>query len=308
MKTILLGTDGSPASKHAAELAAALAKATGSRLAVVSGWSLPAPTLAFASANDVYELEEAERERARRAVDTAVKPAEDAGVATESQVVAADAVDAICDEAERVDADLVVVGSRGWSTARKLLLGSVSLAVLGHARRPVLVARGDAPLELEQPKILLATDGSVAADRAAALAIDLARRTGWPLHAVSVWTISPTPASAGGSGIFPALIDLARTHAEDVLRDVAEEAAAAGVTVHWRIAGGPPAAAICEEAADLHATLVVVGTRGWGAGKRFLFGSVSNRVVHEAGCPVLVERSVKPSRPSHDREAAAAAH
>jgi len=307
MKTILLGTDGSPASRNATELAVALAKATESKLAIVSGWILPAPTLAFAPRLDIRVLEDAERERAGRAVDAAAMVAERAGVDTAASVVADDPVDAICDEAERRDAGLIVVGSRGWSTARKLLLGSVSLAVLGHAPRPVLVVRSDVPVALEEPKILLATDGSVPAHRAADLAIGLARETGWPLHAVSVWTISPTPVTTA-SGILPTLIELARTHAEDVLHDLAAEAEAAGVVLHHRVAGGPPAAAICEEATDLQATILVVGTRGWGAGKRFLFGSVSNRVVHEASCPVLVARSLNSARPSQDREVAAAAH
>jgi nucleotide-binding universal stress UspA family protein len=307
MNTILLGTDGSPASRHATEFAVALAKATASPLAIVSGWVLPAPTLAFAPAFDVRELEDAERERAERAVRAAASAAKKAGIDAVTSVVAHDPVDAICAEAERLDAGLVVVGSRGWSPARRLLLGSVSLAVLAHAERPVLVVRSDVPVELEHPKILLATDGSPPARRAAALAIELAQATGWPLHAVSVWSISPTSASSV-SGVLPTLIQLARQHAEDVLRDLCGEAEAAGVELHHRVAGGPPAAAICEEAADLQATVLVLGTRGWGAGKRFLFGSVSNRVVHEASCPVLVARSIKPVRLSRSRKVAAAAH
>lgn len=306
MNTILLGTDGSPASRHATELSVALAKATASPLAIICGWALPGPTLAFAPAFDLLQLENAEQERAERAVRAAATSAERAGVDVVTRVVADDPVDAIFDEAERLDAGLIVVGSRGWSAARRMLLGSVSLAVLGHAERPVLVVRSDVPVELDHPKILLATDGSVPAHRAAALAIELAQETGWPLHAVSVWTVNPTATSAA-SGILPELIRLARQHADDVLREFADEAEAAGIQLHHRVAAGPPAAAICEEAADLQATVLVLGTRGWGAGKRFLFGSVSNRVVHEASCPVLVVHSIKSVRPPQRREATAAA-
>jgi nucleotide-binding universal stress UspA family protein len=307
MNTILLGTDGSPASRHASELAVALAKATGSPLAIVSGWALPVPTLAFAPPYVVQQLEDAERKRAGRAVHAAASTAERAGVDAATHVVAADPVDAIFAEADRLDAGLIVVGSRGWSTARRMLLGSVSFAVIGHADRPVLVVRSDVPVELGHPKILLATDGSLPASHAAALAIELAQATGWPLHAVSVWSISPTAAS-GVSGVLPELLRLARQHAEDVLHDLRDQAEAAGVELHSRVAGGPPAAAICEEAADLQATVVVLGSRGWGKGRRFLFGSVSNRVLHESSCPVLVARSVKCLHPPQIREVAMAAH
>jgi nucleotide-binding universal stress UspA family protein len=307
MNTIVLGTDGSPASRRATEMAVALAEATSSPLHIVSGWSLPSPTLAFSLPLDVRELEDAERERAERAVQAAVKLAERLEVETQTHVVNGDPVDAICGEAESCDAGLVVVGSRGWSTAHRLLLGSVSLAVLAHCHRPVLIVRGDVEIDLEHPKILLATDGSIPARGATAAALELARATGWPLHAVSVWTLSPN-ATGFANGLLPELIRLAREHAENVLDDLALEAEGAGVELHRRVGGGPPAIAICEEAADLGATVVVLGSRGLGAGKRFLFGSVSNTVVHEAPCPVLVIRPGNPARPQQARVTAAVAH
>lgn len=307
MNTIVLGTDGSPASRRATEFAVVLAGATSSPLHIVSGWTLPAPTLAFSMPFDVRELEDAERERAERAVRAAAKLAERAEVETETRVVNGDPVDAICSEAQSCDAGFVVVGSRGWSTAQRLLLGSVSLAVLAHCDRPVLIVRGDVQVDLEHPKILLATDGSLPARRATAAALELAQATGWPLHAVSVWTLSPN-ATGFANGLLPELIRLARDHAENVLDELALEAEAAGVKLHRRVGGGPPAIAICEEAADLGATIVVLGSRGLGAGKRFLFGSVANTVIHEAGCPVLVTRPGDPARPQQRRETAAAAH
>jgi nucleotide-binding universal stress UspA family protein len=306
MNTILLGTDGSPASRRATEVAIGLARATSSPLRIVSAWTLPAPTLAFAMPFEVRQLEDFERERAERAVRAAAELAVRAEIATQTGVAGGDPVDVICTEAESCDAALVVVGSRGWSNARRMLLGSVSLAVLAHAERPVLVVRGDVEVDFKHPKILIATDGSPSARRAAATALELAQQTGWPLYAVAVWTLSPN-ATVVANGLLQELIRLARGHAIQVLEELAHLADAAGVDVHRRLAGGPPDAAICEEATDLGATIVVLGSRGLGAGKRMVFGSVSNAVVHDAPCPVLVVRAGKPVHTPHSREAAAAA-
>ena len=307
MNTIVLGTDGSPASRRATEFAVVLAEATSAPLHIVSAWALPTPTLAFSMPLDVRELEDAARERAEGAVQAAAKLAERAEVQTETRVVNGDPVDGICSEAEGCNAGLVVVGSRGWSTARRLLLGSVSLAVLAHADRPVLVVRGDEEINLEHPKILLATDGSVPARRATAVALELAQATGWPLHAISVWTLSTGVASCA-YGLLPELIRQAREKAEKVLDELAVEADATGVELHRRVSGGPPAMTICEEAADLGATIVVLGSRSLRARQRFLFGSVSNTVVHEAPCPVLVTRPGNRSHPQQPAETAAAAY
>lgn len=57
-----------------------------------------------------------------------------------------------------------------------------------------------------------------------------------------------------------------------------------------RVELGEPSDALCEVAGQLGVDLLVVGARGHGAGRRFLLGSVSDRVVHHAPCPVLVVR------------------
>lgn len=141
--------------------------------------------------------------------------------------------------------------------------------------------------------ILFATDGSPSAARAGELALELARASSWALRIVAV---APTP-TFNGYGAFgvaavdaPAIVAAAREQAEKVVTESVERAAGAGVTATSEVRQGDPASEICDAAAEAGAALVVVGAHGWGAVRRLIFGSVSNRVLHEAACGVLVVR------------------
>jgi nucleotide-binding universal stress UspA family protein len=138
--------------------------------------------------------------------------------------------------------------------------------------------------------ILHATDGSPSARKALGEALELARTTGWELCVLTVWQTPVLP----GFGYMPAytseLSDVEKEHAEKVANEAVAAAAAAGVEATLEIRNGVPAVEICEAAAERGARLIVLGAHGWGAFKRVLFGSVSNHVLHDAPCPVLVVR------------------
>ena len=86
--------------------------------------------------------------------------------------------------AEEIGAGLIVMGSRGFGAMRRAFMGSVPDSVVRHAHCPVMVVRGEA---VRFPaRMLLATDGSEEADRAASSAADLARSTDSELHLVCV--------------------------------------------------------------------------------------------------------------------------
>ena len=82
------------------------------------------------------------------ALDAAGQLAREVGVEADVVIVSGDAADEIVAYADTIDADLIVVGSRGRGAIKGLLLGSVSKAILQEARRPVLVARS-APTQKE---------------------------------------------------------------------------------------------------------------------------------------------------------------
>jgi nucleotide-binding universal stress UspA family protein len=89
----------------------------------------------------------------REPLTEALRLAEEAGVDANAELLRGDAVDEIVAYADTIDADLIVVGSRGHGALTSALLGSVSRGILREARRPVLVVRGTAA---RQPAALAA--------------------------------------------------------------------------------------------------------------------------------------------------------
>ena len=140
--------------------------------------------------------------------------------------------------------------------------------------------------------IVLATDGSPSAEKAATTAIELAKATGWPLHIVTGWQVPVYEWGFAPVGYVPDLVDGLRQHAAAVAAVAERLASDAGVEVTSEVREGDPAREICATALERGADLVVVGSHGWGTLRRIVLGSVSMAVLHEAGCPVLVVRGV----------------
>ena len=139
--------------------------------------------------------------------------------------------------------------------------------------------------------ILLATDGSREAELARTTAIDLAESTNSELHVVTV-----APGFPSYDVRNPAVVDLLRQRAEDILNEEAAKIEREGGTVaekHLRIAERYRAEQIVRVAEDIAADLIVMGSRGLGGVRRALMGSVSDSVVRHAHCPVLVVRPQK---------------
>ena len=82
-----------------------------------------------------------------------------------------------------------------------------------------------------------------------------------------------------------------REDVEATLRDAAEEVEEAGIEVETFAREGDPADAILDVAEERGADLIVVGNKGMTGAKRFLLGSVPNKVSHHAPCSVLIIRT-----------------
>jgi nucleotide-binding universal stress UspA family protein len=140
--------------------------------------------------------------------------------------------------------------------------------------------------------ILLATDGSPSAVEATREALDLAAGLGAPLVATTVEHVTaPAYGCYGYAEVYSELRKGESEHARQVLDEVAARAAALGIDCETVALEGPIVEQICTLAKERDAQLVVAGAHGWGSFRRFVFGSVSTGLLHEAPCPVLVARA-----------------
>lgn len=136
---IVVGVDGSDASARAADMAGRLALDLDAKLTVVFVRQLPAVAPSpFAMTMD---LDNYWSDQERLASSRAAGVLDGLGAAWRLEVRTGDPAVQLERAAEENGADLVVVGARGHSVARRLLLGSVSTRLLHHAHRPVLVVR-----------------------------------------------------------------------------------------------------------------------------------------------------------------------
>ena len=136
--------------------------------------------------------------------------------------------------------------------------------------------------------IVLATDGSPSAAAATTKAIDLAHELDAPLIVATIWQITYEPVGLAFGPVVPDLDSVGRERAIEIAAKAEEEARAAGVEVEIEVRHGIPAHEICAVANTYDAQLIVLGSHGWGAFRRLLFGSVSTAVLHHATQPVLV--------------------
>jgi nucleotide-binding universal stress UspA family protein len=148
MNRILIATDGSPASLQAVELGLELAEEHTAQVTFVhvapSSEVLPVAGFAMAGPASVpHDVDEGDRE----ALDAAAALAEERGVAALTRLLVGNAAKEIVAYADEIDADLIVVGSRGLGAVGRTVLGSVSGKVLHDAKRPVLVVR-EVPAEI----------------------------------------------------------------------------------------------------------------------------------------------------------------
>jgi nucleotide-binding universal stress UspA family protein len=142
--------------------------------------------------------------------------------------------------------------------------------------------------------IVVGTDGSDTAHVAVDAAIELARLSGARLELVSAYEPVPAQRLRAEARQVPADLQWMVNPREDVdatLAEAAERVAEAGVEARSWAREGDPADAILDVAEELAADLIVVGNKGMTGAKRFLLGSVPNKVSHHAPCSVMIIRT-----------------
>jgi nucleotide-binding universal stress UspA family protein len=143
-------------------------------------------------------------------------------------------------------------------------------------------------------RIVVGTDGSETAGEAVRQATELAKATGATLDIVSAFHPVSQERLRGEASEVPGDVAYAVGPREDVnviLEGAAGPAKAEGVEVQTHPREGDPADAIIDVAEDLGADLIVVGNKGMTGAKRFLLGSVPNKISHHAPTSVYIVRT-----------------
>ena len=139
MKQILIATDGSPSARDAVGVGLELAKEQGADVTFVHVTDPDEFKGGRGGTHAITHTEEVDD--SETVLKAAGQAAEEAGVSYALERIAGNTVESIVALADEKDADMIVIGSRGRHTITTALLGSISLGVLRHARRPVLIVK-----------------------------------------------------------------------------------------------------------------------------------------------------------------------
>lgn len=194
-------------------------------------------------------------------------------------------------------ADLVVMATHGRGTLSRVWLGSVADYLLRHLHAPLLLVRPDEAAQVyggtRLERVLVPLDTSTTSEEALgpALAVMDPSATVTLVHVVEPVLGTAEPSLPFPMPMDPKLLGELRALAQTRLDRVAEGLRSRGVTVVTRVLTGVgPAAVLLDEAGSGHYDLVAMTTHGQGGLRRFLVGSVADKIIRAAPCPVLVLR------------------
>ena len=199
----------------------------------------------------------------------------------------------ICEAAQRLDSDLVVISTHGFTGLKHLFLGSTAERVVRHAPCSVLVVRehttNPTKLELKPNRILVPTDFSKPASKALHYALDLAREFQAEIQLLYVVPMYYPASDEMLRDIAILEADLQKAGEKDLAKLV-KSIRAKGTKLQTLTRRGRPATEITEAAKELNCDLIVISTHGLTGWDRVFLGSTTEEVVRHAGCPVLVVR------------------
>ncbi len=190
----------------------------------------------------------------------------------------------IVDLADAENCDLIVMGRRGLRHVERMLVGRVTARVIGHTQRDVLVVPNGAAVGWKT--IVLATDGSKYSKAATERAITFARSYGGEMKVLSVVDV-PAEFYAEAPQAVEDLVLKAKGFVEEV-RKLAESG---GVKATTFVGEAEAYQAINNLAREQKADIIIMGSHGRTGLRRLLMGSVTEKVIGYAPCPVLVVKS-----------------
>lgn len=228
------------------------------------------------------------------------------GIDTLTELKAGNPAASINDTASLIQTDLTIMGAKGLRATLGILLGGVAQQVVEYSCCPVLVVR--APYN-GLKRVLLVTDGSQYSRKAVQYLTGSRERARFPLPedaSLTVMHVLPPPISeemiarswtVGPEVMFPIPVQTLdketvekreEQEGKDILDDALDQLHSAGIQAKSQMPRGDAATEVIEYVRQEKIDLVICGSRGLSQVTSWLLGSVSRKLVHYAGCSVLV--------------------
>ncbi|MDQ2052403.1 universal stress protein [Natronolimnohabitans sp. A-GB9] len=286
LETILVPTDGSPGAEATIGHAIELATTHGGAVHALSVVDPPSGS-ATLSADDREELSTASEKRAREMTIRITDQAEEHGVDAARAVREGVPHEEILAYVDEHDVDMIVMGTHGRTGADRARLGSTTERVITLADVPVLSVRLTDDPDVDAvdgyDRIVVPTDGSDDAERAAEYALDIAE--GYDAEVYAVYVVDTTTYALEDAP--RSIIGLLEEGGRNATETVAEMARERDLDVTTTVRRGDPAAELLEYAPGVDADLLAMGTRGEAVGTGRLLGSTTARVVRRSEIPVV---------------------
>lgn len=281
-RKILVAVDGSDSGKNAFRQACRIVREDKSWITVIT--TLPIYQDQF----EVLSIKETVSKRLRKEGDKILSEIKE--IANEEEVFIKTRVEegtpfqTIVDIADEGGYTLIVMGRHGMTRLEKALVGSVTARVIGHSRSDVLVV----PLHtaVGWKNILLTTDGSKYSKAATEKAIDLAKSYGGKLNVVSIVDVTEEFQTEA-----PGAVEKLIRDAKAFINDVEKNAELQGIKTDTFVKEGESYRVITDMAKEHNSDVIIMGSHGRTGIRRFLMGSVTEKVIGYAPCPVLVVKS-----------------
>lgn len=282
----------SDVSEAALPLARTVASSRGAPVVLISVIEVPGDVASFlgggSSVEQLLAIEDAREEYLREIAESFE------GSSVETVVLRGRPAPEIVQYVDGLEDPLIVMCSHGHGGFRRLVAGSVMARVVQAAPCPVLVARApDAEQKARQveqvDRVLIPLDGSEFAEHALHVAVDLFPDA--ELRLMRVPEMMTYPTSMYGGGGYEAIdlyMDAVQAEAEEYLKAKAEDLKERGLNVTWEVRDGMTAEAITTSATQHQADVIAMSSHGRTGFRRFVMGSVAERVLNESPVPVLM--------------------
>lgn len=280
-KKILVAFDGSDSSRNALKQAVMLAQKEKADVEMITVVPCPEVEVELAGSGRIPDVMKGQ---ADRLLEEAVDMAGAEGIPANGRLERGKAYEWIVRHAEEAGCDLIVMGRKGLSRLDRMLMGSETARVIGHSGKDVLVIPEDTALGWEN--VLLATDNSEFSEPAARRSIDFAKAYGSTWSAVFV---------VGGNDEFyplaPEVVERLISKAGERLEETRKRAESVGLKAYSIVKDGVVYRKIVQVADECRADILFMGSHGRTGLKKFIIGSVTEKVIGHATCPVFVVKT-----------------